>query len=391
MRTLDPQIQRYFYPSGNPYWRVTCTLANGRHYQKKYPHEEDAEVDRIRLIREHSGGSIGREELKLAELAISRLQTSSNPDANGKSILEAADYFIENFREKRSELTVSEYIDDFVERKRKRRAWKTVREIQYYLNQFESVFGTRKPSSISWKEINRYIQVNNSIFHRYKVLRGFFAWLANEGRDISKLEHPPLTSNPLHHIERPKQSGRRPKICTTSEVKKLIEAAIKERCLPYVVFGFFTGMRPESELNPFLRDPQLGWNLIDFEEKKILVSDELEKTGKRTREITIQKNFLEWLDFFERHSDLFPLYSTNLMPKFRRIRNTALPDEKRKEPDIMRHTFISNFSRIETIQEVCFQCATSMSMIRKHYRVLISEKKRAEDFFNIRPGSFGLI
>ena len=56
----------------------------------------------------------------------------------------------------------------------------------------------------------------------------------------------------------------------------------------------------------------------------------------------------------------------------------------------MKHTFISNLSRIETIQEVCFQCATSITMIRKHYRVLITQKKKAEAYFDIRPHHFAL-
>ncbi len=72
------------------------------------------------------------------------------------------------------------------------------------------------------------------------------------------------------------------------------------------------------------------------------------------------------------------------------VRPGVLPDGKAREQNIMRHTFISNLSRIEPIGEVCYQCATSMSMIRKHYKVLITDKKRVEEFFSIKPKDFGL-
>ncbi len=68
----------------------------------------------------------------------------------------------------------------------------------------------------------------------------------------------------------------------------------------------------------------------------------------------------------------------------------VLSEDKARESDIMRHTFISNLSRIEPIGEVCYQCATSLSMIRRHYKVLIPDEKKVKAFFNIRPKDFGL-
>ena len=68
----------------------------------------------------------------------------------------------------------------------------------------------------------------------------------------------------------------------------------------------------------------------------------------------------------------------------------VLPLAKAKENDIMRHTFISNLSRVEEIGEVCYQCATSMAMIRRHYKVLIADQKQVDEYFGILPQDFGL-
>ncbi len=390
MKTLDPKIKKRSYPSGNLYWIVHCTPPDGKRYQKKHSSIDDAETDRMRLIRKYHGGSINQDMMKDAESAIHILSTTSNTDAQGKSVLDAVKWFVEHYQEKAVEFTISEYIDDFIERKRARRSDKTVKEVKYYLDDVRESYGTRKPSELTWREWKKYLDLKNHYYHRYKVLNHFFGWLANDARDISKLEHPPLESNPLNYIDRPKQKRGKPLICTLEEVKSLIQKASEENCVPWFVWGFFTGMRPEAEMKPFWKNPEFGWRFVDLEERKIIVSEEIEKTGRRTREIKIHDNLMEWIKLFQSDPKKYPMFPTNLRRKFHDVKFAILPEAKARENDIMRHTFISNLSRIELIGEVCYQCATSMSMIRKHYKVLISDKKRVEEFFSIKPGDFGL-
>lgn len=390
MKPLNPKIKKYDYSTGNPFWLLSCTLPDGGRYRRKHSTEETAKQDRMRLIREYHGGGLKADEIQVAEAALLKLRRTSNPDAQGKDLLTIVDWFIKHYRDTRHELYLDEYVEDFINRKKKRRSVKTIQEILYYLNAFKEVFGSRKPSEIEWKELDRYLAVNNHVFHRYKVLNHFFGWLANEAKDISKLENPPISINPLSHIERPKQKRSRPEICTVPEVKNLIKKAIEKNCAPWFVWGFFTGMRPEAEMKQFWKNSEYGWKFVDLVDRKIIVSEEIEKTGKRTREIKIQDNLMAWIKFFASHPKDFPMLPTNLKRKFRAVKQEILLDKKAKENDIMRHTFISNLSKIEPIGEVCYQCATSLSMIRRHYKVLITDNKRVEEFFGISPGDFGL-
>ena len=67
--------------------------------------------------------------MKEAEMASHLLSTTSNPDAKGKGLLDAVEWFLEHYQEKAFELTFSEYIDDFLERKKAKRSVKTLRDI----------------------------------------------------------------------------------------------------------------------------------------------------------------------------------------------------------------------------------------------------------------------
>ncbi len=257
----------------------------------------------------------------MVEAASLNLQNSPNLDARGKNILTAVNWFIENYSEKDFELLVSEYIKDFLKRKRNgRRSPKTIKEIEYYLGAFNEVFGSRKPSQIEFEELEKYLTANKHPFHRHKVLRHFFAWLSNSAKDISKLKQPPLSTNPFDHFERPTQEISKPKICTAEEVRALIEEAIRRDCVTWFVWGFFTGMRPEAEMKPFWINPELGWRFVDLEDEKIIVSDEIEKTGRRTREIKIHKNLMEWIKLFRSDPEKYPMIPKGLKRKFNEVK-----------------------------------------------------------------------
>ena len=114
------------------------------------------------------------------------------------------------------------------------------------------------------------------------------------------------------------QKRGRPQICNLDEVKSLNEEAIKQDCVTWFVWGFFTGMRPAAEMKPFWQNPEFGWRFVDLEERKIIVSEEIEKTGKRTNEIKIQENLLHWIELFRSQPTRFPMYPTNRVRKFRR-------------------------------------------------------------------------
>ena len=132
MKKINPQIKRYEYPTGKPYWRVSCTIPGEGRYLKKYSTEQEAARDRMRLIRSYQGGGLEIGRMRAAEIAYQKLENCENPDARRKDLLQVVEWFIENYKENRFERPLNEYVDDFLERKKKRRSAKTIKEIDYY-------------------------------------------------------------------------------------------------------------------------------------------------------------------------------------------------------------------------------------------------------------------
>jgi len=79
------------------------------------------------------------------------------------------------------------------------------------------------------------------------------------------------------------------------------------------------------------------------------------------------------------------MYPKNLKRRFLLVKKEALRPEQAVESDIMRHSYISHmFQHQNNIHDLCFQCATSIAMVRKHYFKRVN-KQNAKDYFSIIP------
>ena len=201
---------------------------------------------------------------------------------------------------------------------------------------------------------------------------------------LSSLPDPPLERNTFEFIGRVKYKKKhRTEILSLAEVMAVLMAAKARGVLPWFVWGLFTGMRPEAEAKPFWELPDHGWARIDLDREIVCVTDDLEKTGVRVRDITIQPNFRAWLDWMKATGNV-PVYSRR---KIRDVFDKAIP--KKRSQDILRHTFISLLLKRKPEHEVCFEGATSSKMIKKHYRRAVPAAE-ADAFWNITPKTLGL-
>ena len=88
MHLLDPKIYSYKYSTRKrdgkqgTYWFVKCGLPDGTTHQSKHSDEGDAIRERMRIIREFSGGGVSAEQSRDFEVAQRRLDTCKG-DARG--------------------------------------------------------------------------------------------------------------------------------------------------------------------------------------------------------------------------------------------------------------------------------------------------------------------
>jgi hypothetical protein len=382
---MKVSIKQYAYPNGTAYWQVSCTLPTGVRHKPKFTSLKEAETERFRLLREAAGAKLTATDLTDAETALFEIRKADAPICT-MSLAKLVTWAIANYPTE-SVQPLRDYAEQYLTRKQTQgRSPATVRELKSYLNQFCAQFGHMRPSEITAKQLDLYLSNATSRYSRDKVLRAWFDWMSGASRRMASLERPPLTRSQFNFIDRPSpQQVDQVQILYLSEVKTLIQQAIGTDMLGWVVWGLFTGMRPEAEMRRFWRAPTHQWNKVDLHRRVIHVSKDLEKTRRRSREIVIQPNLMDWIAYFKATGTTI-LYSRR---KLRELKTKAYPN-KANVQDILRHTFISNFSKIAPIHEVCFQAATSQQMIRTHYLAQIADPKEVEAFWNLRPANFGL-
>lgn len=318
--------------------------------------------------------------------------------------------FLKSWKAAPSTKTISEYFALYRARKvAKKKAAKTLKEIDVYLKPFLELFGHQKPNEISWEAIDLYLSQNTCRWHRDRALRAFFDWMAGKSRSLAVLPDIPLERSPFVHIERPAADEKdETAILFLDEAKNLIRAAKGTDQLAWVVWGLFTGSRPEAEAKHMWHVPRRkretdadyerrleekaksAWRHINLDMRTATIFSS--KLGGKSRQMILQPNVVEWLRYFHREG-LFPRYSRR---HFRELKNTAIPAKADVE-DILRHTTISNLVKLRgtsgvlySLSDVAAQCGTSVKMIEKHYLAQISNPAEVAEFWSLTPASFGL-
>lgn len=380
-----PKVEIKRLASGS--WSIDTT-ALGPRYRKTWPNEGEALRDAERIRRQVAGTGLDAGKLRAYE-ATDHLLATVECAGKGKDILFAVQWFLSHYKDA-GQQALSWYANDYKLRKESKLEKKSMVEVRIYLDAFCAEFGSMLPGDISAHAIEGYLQNNTSRYYRDKVLRAFFGWLTGvvpKRARIAKLEHPPLERNPFDFVERTSYEKQRPtEILSYDEVIAVLGAASlhSHEVLAWFVWLLFTGMRPEAEARPFWTLAGHGWDQVHLGDGVICVTDELEKTGARTRDIAIQPNLRAWIEWFKAH-DVRPVYSRRAI---RDVFDSTVPD--RNHQDLLRHTFISFLLKIEKESEVCYQGATSPGIVKKHYRRHVPADQVAK-FWAITPAALGLL
>lgn len=359
---------------GSERYRLRGTLRGMKEVDLTFSSRKAAEDERTKIEAEYMArAGLDEKVLQEARLAHDLLQTTRS-DAKGISLLEAVRWFLANYRCRAGEMTVKEYAEIFLGHVQTGREERTLKEAKFYLGKFTPVFGSRQPSSITFHEIETHLLTLPSRPHRDKVLRGFFAWLTGRSR-YTRLPKAPLDESPFAFIPQPKyrRTGR-PLSLTVDEAQEFINAAARLGILPHVMFGMFAGLRPEAELPHFLEEPK-----FDFDRHCLTLSGQDEHTKYYVREVPIRQGLESWLIAWKGGFKM-----TNLTRKLRQLKAEVLPEEKRFEKDILRHTFLTALVALVGPERAAFEGKTSIKMLLRHY-VTVMTREQAEAFFNLRP------
>jgi integrase len=292
---------------------------------------------------------------------------------NGRSIVEAAKYYMRHYDPQRPRKPLRELADEFVaSRQASGVTDKYVKTARWTMKMLVDGFGGTPLDEITsaaldqWMESHRHL--SNRSRNSYRVIvvsfgnflkkRGYLPAgkpTAFDGMNVWKNELKPVT------------------IYTPEEMQRLLNSA-RPTLLPYMAIGAFAGLR-NAEIS------RLDWSQIRFDRGFIECDASMTKTRSR-RLVPISDNLRAWLE---------PI----ALPQGRIVRHfdmgSAICEYSRRwigltwRRNALRHSYISyRLALVPDTARVALECGNSPDMIFKHYRELVLPAQ-AEQWFKILP------
>jgi len=208
-------------------------------------------------------------------------------------------------------------------------------------------------------------------------LRAFFNYGIKRGH---------LTDNPISRLDFVETAPKEVEVIAPEGVAKILETALENdlNLLPYLVFGFFCGIRPIGELN-FLQ-----WSDVDFQHRSVTIRAAVSKT-KRRRFPEISENAIAWLEAYRQRGGNCEGLIVNCRESTlytRRQQNQEAAGVTHWPNSTMRHSYCSYWLAMhKDINKLVLQSGhTSVDTMWRHYHRGTTEAE-AKKFWAIMPPS----
>lgn len=334
--------------------------------------EADGECERLKALKENqqrSPATLTPAQMLEAHEALQLLAPSRIP------LREAVRAFLEAHEQRTASVTFLELFDQFLEAKSDRNP-EYLRELRITRDRFPSLH-ERMVSDITPLELETILApltpgARNPVM---RYLRAVFFFGIKKGY---------LKENPISRLDFAERKRKEIETIPTDKVKGMLNHALKEdlALLPYLVFGFFAGIRPDGELQ------KLEWDDVKLTSSEIVIRPEVSKTNRR-RFPKISANAMAWLEAYRDHGGSFQgkvcQYSGEELRQHRTANWTAAGIKKWIQQG-MRHTFCSNhLAHFRKVDELVLQSGhDSVDTMWRNYHKGVTDKE-AKAFWSIRP------
>jgi integrase len=386
------RILEFTNPSGSRVYRVTGWTLTGERVRQNFT-DHAAALSRMQELEIQSANleSAARpvvtrltpEQAAEAEAAFNQL--------DGKPLLQAVRFFIENYREPVRKITVADAFQEFIaERESSNLRPLSIVNLKSRAKELVETHGGRIVGEIqadTLRElINKPTRGPKTRGNVRRVLHAFFAWAHKQGY---------AAENCAAKIAPIKADRGEPAILTPEQSAALLDAArtYKDGLLvPYVALGLFASLRP-TEI------ARLTWDRINFKARTVTLGSDVAKMRSK-RIVEMSDNLREWLSPFavakapivgpnwRRDFDAVKLAVGFGNPK--RISKQARkehPELKEWTQDILRHTAISfHLARCQHEGKTATWAGNSPDMVQRHYKGLVTQTQ-ARRFWKILPPS----
>jgi len=242
-----------------------------------------------------------------------------------------------------------------------------------------SLLHNRSVSDISHRDLepllNEIVPGGRNLPMRH--LRAFFNYGVKRGY---------LTDNPISRLDFVKSLPKEVEVVSPGDVARMLETALRNDLglLPYLVLGFFCGIRPIGELT------LLQWSDIDLQAKSVTIRSTVSKT-KRRRFPEISENAIAWLEAYREREGRCEGLIVNCNEHTlyaRRQKNQEAAGVTHWPNSAMRHSYCSYWLAMhKDINKLVLQSGhTSVDIMWRHYHRGTTEAE-AKKFWGIMPPS----
>ena len=193
-----------------------------------------------------------------------------------------------------------------------------------------------------------------------------------------------LTENPISRLDFAEVKRKEIETIPSDKVEAMLVHGLEHdlALLPYLVFGFFAGVRPDGELQ------KVEWSDIKLAEGTIVIRPEVSKTNRR-RFPKISANAAAWIEAYRQYGGTFDgkvsPYSDSELRAHRKA-NWAAAGVTRWIQQGMRHTFCSNWLALnKDVNELVLESGhDSVDTMWRNYHKGVTEAE-SKAFWAIMP------
>ena len=357
--------------NGKRYWQVISPRLGGGRNRRTFKDREEAKCyyDLAKVQIQNFGNAA----MSISDaLRAEAVKCSQMLQPFGKTIADAAHFYVDHLQEMKRSQTVSHVVNELQSAcKADGKSVRYLRDLKYRFGRFAEDFGPRHIAEITTADIDRWLRelnlgpVSRNTFRRRLVTLFKFAKTRGWCRTI-----------PAAESARVREVADEVGILTPEELKGLLSVA-SEETLPYWAIGAFAGLRA-SEIE------RLDWS--DVNHRHIRVRAKHAKTAAR-RIVDMQPNLRKWL---------LPYGSKTGKVAPENLRVKLLADRKRATDagllargwpsNALRHSFASYYlARFDDAPKLALQLGhIGQDIIFRHYREVVT-REDAKRYWKIEP------
>jgi integrase len=299
---------------------------------------------------------------------------------NGRSLMEAVNFYVKRHPVSLPSRTVKEVFDEMLAAKKNQGlSARYIEDLNNRLVRFVADFGCQI-STVTGAMIQEWIQrldVANRTRNNFKLTIQALVSFAKAKKYL------PADWEEFDSVPSWKEAVEEVGIFTPEDMATLLSHAPKN-LVPFIAIAGFAGLRTAEA-------QRLDWSKVDLVNKQITVDAAIAKTNSR-RVVPISANLKSWLaPYVKLQGPVVEILKLSNAVQRLVAKTRKAAKEVPWKQNGLRHSFCSyRLATVKSVPQVAFEAGNSVRVVMKHYHQLVT-KSNAKRWFSIEPGTENVV